>query len=322
MAPLVRYEAVCDRLADDLSVPYELGDDGRVEPPGIGNGLVVAGRGRLAVESRDRKDPAVALHRQQHGEALRLGVTDHGRGFPIAGPRVVSPEHAAHIAGVDLDDRRRWRAIAMCGQPFDAASPAPGGVDHEIGGNLLTLVDLDTDHPLRLVVEHQPPDVDAATDLNVGECRYPGPDRRLQQRPRHGRTDQPRRRPALGSPGLVPQEVAAQVELDRARSVELRREARKPPVKEPRAGGEQQVRVPTLRYQPPGRGVVGEDVPVEDDNAGEAISEYARGAETGHAGPDHHRLFAGCCGAIACSHQCSFIVGPGVMGAVSQDGPT
>ena len=76
-------------------------DEGREEMGqvgGAGNGLVVLGRGRLAVESRDRKDPAVALHGQQHGEALRLGVTDHGRGFPIAGPRVVSPEHAAHIA--------------------------------------------------------------------------------------------------------------------------------------------------------------------------------------------------------------------------------
>jgi hypothetical protein len=101
---------------------------------------------------------------------------------------------------------------------------------------------------------------------------------------------------------LVPQEVAAEVEFDGAGGAQFIGEARKPCVQEPGAGGQQQVRVPALRHLPPRGRVVDERVPVDYDDACEAVCEYACGAEAGHTGSDHHGLVAHNPGVLSCSH--------------------
>jgi hypothetical protein len=319
---LIGGEAVRHRLADCFLVGDEVGDDGRVELSGVCKRRAVVGGGSVAIQPCHRQDPALALDRQQHGEALRLGRADHRGCLPVPFRRASSPEHSAHVAGVDLDDRRWWRRIAPRGQPVDGAGVAPGGVDDEIRGDVLALAELHCDDPIGLGVDREPADVHASADVDVGQRDDPASNGPLQERTGHGRTDKTRGRPALSSAGLVPQEVAAQVDLYRAGGAELGSEAGEPIVQKPSAGGEQQVRMSTLRNQPPRTRVIFETVAVENDDACETIGKHTRGAEAGDAGSDHDCLRADSRSSSGCSHRCASIVESTGMEAASQDAAT
>jgi len=93
----------------------------------------------------------------------------------------------------------------------------------------------------------------------------------------------------LASPRLVPVEVAADVDVDRAVGAKLIENPREPALKELGPSGEQEVRVAALGHLAAGLGPVRQFATVDDDHGFEAIGQDASGAQPGHAGSDHNR---------------------------------
>ena len=103
-------------------------------------------------------------------------------------------------------------------------------------------------------------------DDDVGQRLDPAANGSFEQRPGHRRSPHVRRRSSLASARLVPVEVAADVDVDRAAGSELFEDAREPALEQPGSCGQQEVRVAALRDQPARLGPVRQFVAVEDDH--------------------------------------------------------
>ena len=179
---------------------------------------------------------------------------------------VGAPIDATHVAGVHVDDRGGRRLVAERADPRQAARGSSGGVDDEVAVDHVAIGQPDAGDALPGRVGDQPLGCRLVPDDDVGQRLDPAANGPFEQRPGHRRSPHGRRRAPLASARLVPVEVTADVDVDRAAGSELVDDAREPGLQQPRSRGEQEVRVAALRDLPARLGRVRQLVAVDHDH--------------------------------------------------------
>ena len=292
-------EGMRDDLIERLGGADRLGDIGRGDRGGERQpALGVGGRAVRRAVAAERRDPASVLldEEEQRARQLRAGPDEHQ---PVAVERAGrEPQMAGGVADVDrhaLLDRPR---VAERLEPRGHARTAAGRAHHQIRLQRLGRARIgaaqyaDTGDPLPIGAGFEPEGVDAVAQLDVGERAHAAADVALQQRSARDQRAGPElgareRVPAEDDPHLVHRRIRR-----RARGDQLGDDARQQRLQARLTARQQRVGVRALRNPAASLDADRELVALDHGDALVRVGEHSRGQQPGHAGANHHCVFA------------------------------